>query len=172
MLGAFSGLLVGALALGALLAQYVVPGEVCTLQRMRALQSGIEGYHHHHAGYPVPVEGNGIDIGLVSDTKGGWPFCLTSSTGTQAPDHVSVDAFGRRLQYDVSGRWPYASYRLRSLGYDGHPGSDDLCLDGRSRAREAVNRLADAASAIHYLLGDSAERASREHWWSALRASA
>ncbi|MDB5339277.1 MAG: hypothetical protein JWN70_4896 [Planctomycetaceae bacterium] len=42
-------------------------------------------------------------------------------------DGFVTDSFGRPLDYDV--REP--TFRLRSMGYDGRPGADDLCMIGR-----------------------------------------
>jgi len=40
------------------------------------------------------------------------------------------------LEYRVSGKWKLASYTLTSYGFDGKPGSDDLCVSGSTKLNE------------------------------------
>jgi hypothetical protein len=170
-LGALGGLFLGTLLLGALLVIRVLPGEVCTLKRMAAVQSAVEDHYRHRAGYPPPVQAGWVDARLAADAPGGWPYCSIGSEAAEGVERVVLDGFGRKLRYEVAGRWPLASYRILSLGYDGRDGRDDLCLSGSSRARAALDRLATAAGAIHDLLATSSAHPGQHRWWSVLRAA-
>jgi hypothetical protein len=166
LLGAACGFLLGALLVWALLSRLVLPGEVCTLKRMAAIQGAIEQRH-----YPNPLPGQRIDRAMLGQEAKGWPFCAAPATGPDGSAAILLDGFGRPLTYKVAGRWPLTSYRLSSLGYDGKESSDDLCLGGSSRARAALDRLGNTAEAIRDLLTltTSSGDPGLHRWWSALR---
>lgn len=166
VLGAACGFLVGTLLIWTLLSLFVLPGEVCTLKRMSAIQSAIEKRH-----YPSPHSGQWVDHSVLGEDAKGWPFCPAPSVAPDGPSEILLDGFGRRFNYHVAGHWPLTSYRLSSLGYDGKESRDDLCLSGSSRARAALDRLGDAASTLHDLLAGSSGDPGLHHWWSVLRAT-
>jgi hypothetical protein len=164
LLGAASGFLLGTLVVGALLSVLVLPGEVCTLKRMAAIQSAIEKRH-----IPSPLHGQWVHRTALGEQSNGWPFCPAPAVAHDGPSELLLDGFGRRFNYDVAGHWPLTSYRLSSLGYDGKKSGDDLCLSGSSRARAALDRLEDAAGVLHALLTGAAGETGLHRWWSALR---
>jgi hypothetical protein len=171
LLGAACGLLLGTLLIGMLLSLLVVPGEVCTLKRMAAVQGALQkqiGWLH---GPPAPVQGRWADAALLPGTPPGWPYCAAASTEPAESTSLLLDGFGRRLTYEVSGRWPLASYSISSLGYDGRPSGDDLCISGNTLARSTLDRLKDTAKLVHDLLAGPSGQAATHHWWSAVRAT-
>lgn len=52
------------------------------------------------------------------------------------------DAFGRPIEYRLKGSWKLASYRLSSVGADGVPSDDDLCVAGGTQFALWVDRIA------------------------------
>jgi len=114
------GGLTGCLLLGGLIVTLVLPGEARTVRALEEAQRRIEGYYQQHKQYPDPdVEGR-----LTQAALGG---------GRGMRDDVMTDGFGRPLVYRVSGRGRLASYSVKSLGFDGRPGRDDLCISGQTR---------------------------------------
>jgi hypothetical protein len=165
-LGAACGLLLGTLFVWTLLSLFVLPGEVCTLKRMAAIQSAIQGWS---AGFPRPVRDQRIDEKVLGTGVDGWPFCSIPSVEANGTSAILLDGFGRPLGYTVEGHWPLTSYRLSSLGYDGRASGDDLCLSGSSHARAALDRIAGGAAVIHALLTHPSSEPGLHHWWSAVR---
>ena len=166
LIGAACGFLLGTLFVWALLSVLVLPGEVCTLKRMAAIQSAIEKRH-----YPSPLKGQWVDRTVLGEEVNGWPFCPAPSVALEGPAALLLDGFGRPFSYEVAGHWPLTSYRLSSLGYDGQKSGDDLCLGGSSHARAALARLGEAAGMIHDLLAGSSGEPGLQRWWSALRST-
>ncbi|HJX54117.1 MAG TPA: hypothetical protein VJ801_15225 [Polyangia bacterium] len=168
-LGAVSGLLLGTILLWVLLALIVLPGELCSLKRLTAMQDAVDHYYKLHGNYPVPVQGKWLDRRVLSGEEPDWPACQAASVETDGSDVILLDGFGRRIHYQVAGHWRLASYRLTSLGYDGREGKDDICLAGATRARAALDRVADTADSLHRLLGSFSGKPSLQHWSAALR---
>jgi hypothetical protein len=56
---------------------------------------------------------------------------------------VTLDGFGRAISYQLAGKWKLASYTLSSLGFDGRPSDDDLCVTGGTRAGLWLRRGSD-----------------------------
>jgi hypothetical protein len=126
--GVAGGLLVGALLLWALIAVVVVPGEARTARALAAARADVEQSYATSGALPRPD-----DQGHLSIASGG----------------ARADGFGRPLQYQVSGRWKLASWKLTSLGFDGRPSSDDLCVSGSTK----LFALADEAGITEHLAG-------------------
>lgn len=66
-----------------------------------------------------------LEVKAQIDAKGG--------PGAESPVALPLDAFGHPIQYRRQGSRLMASYVLTSLGFDGVPGSDDICVGGRNR---------------------------------------
>jgi hypothetical protein len=113
-----TGLLIGGLVMAAMLAFHVWPAEARTAATMLEIKAAIE--RERAASGKVPKE-----------LPGTWS-----------------DGFGRPFVYEVSGVWKMASWRLRSLGFDGKPGRDDLCMHGQSGAMSALDALARMADKL------------------------
>ena len=78
------------------------------------------------------------------------------------------DAFGRVLHYTERGAWKLRSYEIRSLGHDGIPSADDLCVSGGTRAAEALD------AAVQLTTGSSPSTAAEQGLaarWQALSMS-
>jgi hypothetical protein len=170
-LGAVCGLLLGVLGLGLLVSVLVVLGEVCTLKRMAAVQQAVEEHHNRHVGYPTSADGRWAGQELLAAPPSGWPYCSAAAFGNEGSSKILLDGFSRGIRYEVAGRWPLASYRIVSSGFDGRESGDDICLGGATRARALVDHLARAAGAVHELLGSPSGETDLQKWWSALRSA-
>ena len=170
-LGAVSGLLLGTTLLWALLTLVVLPGEVCSLGRLTAMQDAIDGYYKLHGKYPSPVQDKWLGQYVLSDNQPNWPVCKAPSVETEGGDAVLLDGFGRRIHYSVAGRGRLASYELRSFGYDGRQGDDDICLTGETRGQAAVDRVAKAVDSVRRLFHSASGKPALHHSWAALRAA-
>jgi hypothetical protein len=82
-------------------------------------QQQIEKFHKKTGRFPTP------------DAEG-----RLTSKAMEAPearkDDFILDGFGRPLHFRVKGKGILASYTLISWGYDGKPGTDDLCISRSS----------------------------------------
>jgi hypothetical protein len=124
--GVPSGLLLGGLALWLLIAAVIVPREVRTAETLADAKRRIEQHYADRRRYPAPTPAGHLrraDLGLPGED-------------------VVRDAFGRPVEYRTSGAWKVASYTLRSDGFDGRPGKDDLHASGAT-ALGAVARGID-----------------------------
>jgi hypothetical protein len=74
------------------------------------------------------------------ENRNGFPRSL-AECGAPA-----IDGFGRPLEYQVAGKWILESYRLSSLGFDGKPGTDDLCVSGSTRTIKLANAVKELVS--------------------------
>lgn len=112
------GVLFGGLLLWGFVATIVVPGEARTVETLAEVQAEIEQIYDAEKRYPQPTAGNHLTHAALNrpDLPG-----------------IVTDGFNRPIEYKVDGRWRIASYRLRSLGYDGAHGTDDLCMFGSTR---------------------------------------
>lgn len=119
--GVPAGALLGGLVLWGLLAIVVVPGESSTVETLAGAQADIERRVRDTGKLPEPS------------------------------DMALRDGFGRPLEYKVSGRWKLASYTLTSLGFDGVPSADDLCVSGSTRLVRWAEKAADLARRIEEL---------------------
>jgi hypothetical protein len=114
------GGLAGCLLLGGLIVTLVLPGEATTVRTLEEARRRIETYYKQQGHYPDP----GVRGRLTQAAFGG---------GRGMQDDIIRDGFGRPLLYRVSGRGRFASYSIKSLGFDGRPGRDDLCISGQTR---------------------------------------
>ena len=170
-LGAVSGFLLGTTLLWALLTLIVLPGEVCSLTRLTALQNAIDRYYKSHGKYPSPVQDKWLGREVLSDADADWPACKAPAAEPEGGDAVLLDGFGQRIHYSVAGRGRLASYGLRSLGYDGRQGDDDICLTGETRGQAALDRVAGAADSVGRLFHGISGKLALHHRWAALRAA-
>ncbi|MHC5540326.1 hypothetical protein ACYOEI_19060 [Singulisphaera rosea] len=129
--GVTFGGLAGCLLLGGLIISLVLPGEATTVRTLEESRRRIETYYKKQGHYPEPD-------GQRRLTQGAF------GVGQGLRDEVIRDGFGRPLLYRVSGRGRLASYFVKSLGFDGRQGRDDLCIAGQTR----LMRLADVAANI------------------------
>jgi hypothetical protein len=142
--GVPAGLLLGGLLLWALMAALVLPGETRTVRALTEAKAAIERIHDQSGQFPRP------------DDRGQLPV-----------EGLGHDGFGRPLKYEVSGRWMLASWTLTSLGFDGKPSDDDLCVAGSTRLR----RWADKAAHLGQLLDEiTSGRAALDHRLAGVRA--
>ncbi len=110
-----AGALLGGLVLWGLIALIVVPGESRTVQVLTGAQADIEQRVRESGKLP------------------------------KADQLALRDGFGRPLEYRVAGRWKLASWTLTSLGFDGEPSADDLCVSGSTRLARWAETAADIA---------------------------
>jgi hypothetical protein len=134
VLGVALGLPLSGLVLWALLSLFVLPGEARTVVILADASRRIEQEYRQTRHYPLPI----ADGTLAELSPGG------------AHAGATLDGFGRPLRYQLSGTGPFAEYRLISLGFDGAPGRDDLCISGgtrlsnlRKQAVRLIQALAD-----------------------------
>jgi hypothetical protein len=110
--GTILGTAGGVLALWGLIAWLVVPREAETTRRLLELKETIDAHHAREGDYP-----------------GALP-------------EGAADAFGRPFQLKLGRRSRFvASYTVTSVGFDGRPGRDDLCISGRTRLAAAAEKL-------------------------------
>ncbi|MBN1611662.1 MAG: hypothetical protein JW940_33815 [Polyangiaceae bacterium] len=131
LLGVPVGLLLGGFLLWAALAVFVLAREARTTERLLQAQAVVENAYREAKRYPPP------------DGRGHFPVpdaVASSFANALGAQHRLLDAFGRPVRYEVKGRWKLASYRLRSLGFDGVRSDDDLCVSGQTR----LQAMADA----------------------------
>jgi hypothetical protein len=142
-----AGLLLGALCLAGVLAGYVLPKEARTVGILAAAKQRIDDAYARTGIYP-PADAEGH---------------------LEAESGVVVDGFGRPLAYQIAGPWKFAAYTLTSLGFDGKPGADDLCVAGSTRLRA----WADTAKDLARILGRiGAGTATTEDRLAGVRAAA
>jgi hypothetical protein len=124
--GAAGGLLAGTGIVWGVLALWVIPGEQKTLKTMLDVQSQLEDQYRRDGHYPPSDAGATI-------------------AGQSGP---IVDGFGRPIRYRVDGAWKLASYTISSLGFDGRPSEDDLCITGGTRLGAWLQRASDRMHAL------------------------
>ena len=123
--GVALGTLLGGLILGFMLWFVIIPGEASTVEVLTRLRQDLDAVYKEKGRYPQP------------DVNGHLPKSELDSTASG----VVLDGFGRPIQYQVKGAWKLASYRLRSLGYDGTRGADDLCLSDATKLRKWADAI-------------------------------
>lgn len=110
--GTALGMAAGVLVLWGLIAWLVVPREAETTRRLLELKETIDAHHAREGDYP------------------------------DALPEGAADAFGRPFQLKLGRRSRFvASYTVTSVGFDGRPGRDDLCVSGRTRLAAAAEKL-------------------------------
>jgi hypothetical protein len=144
-----AGGLFGGLLLWALLAVFVVPGETRTVRDLTEAKAGIERLYSESGGFPRPDEHGHLRL--------------------EPNRPVLEDGFGRPLNYDVSGRWKLASWTLTSLGFDGKPSADDLCVSGSTGLLEWAGKVEHVARLLNNIKSGSAPLADRLGGIRALR---
>jgi hypothetical protein len=103
--------LFGGLILGAAIAIVVMPKEADTVALLQEARTKLEAQQQREGSFPEP-DGSGH---LVLDGA------------------VLKDAFDRPVHYRRTGAWKLATFTLRSDGYDGVAGGDDLCVTGQTK---------------------------------------
>ncbi len=132
--GAVAGTVLAVVGLWVLMLVTVVPKEIETRERMVAAQAAVEAVRQREGRFPPSSKS-----GLLPATELGLD---------------ELDGFGRPLVYEVSGRWKLQSYEIRSLGEDGEPSDDDMCIRGESDLRRLVGTALEAV--LRRALGDDA----------------
>ena len=122
--GLGTGLALGIVGVWAMLAALIVPRESQTLNVLLLTQARIQALPAHPE---PPADG----------------LLYPSLWGAPASASPVLDGFGRPIHYTRAGAWGATSYTLRSLGYDGVPSDDDLCLSGKTALRSAIDQARD-----------------------------
>jgi hypothetical protein len=126
--GVPAGVLFGGLLLWALIALIVVPGETRTVRLLTEAKEGIERTRGESGTFPRP------------DAQGRLLIDGISAPGGVGGGAVLEDGFGRPFKYQASGKWKLASWTLTSMGFDGKPSADDLCVSGSTTLVEWVEK--------------------------------
>lgn len=116
------GLLLGGLLLWGLIALLILPGESRTARILAEAHLEIERIRRETGRHPAPTP-QGI-LALDRDGRA----------------QVVLDGFDRPLHYRVAGRGAVSSYVVTSLGYDGRPGRDDLCVGDSTRVARWLDK--------------------------------
>jgi hypothetical protein len=139
--GVPAGLALGGLVVWGVLALAVIPGESSTAQILAQARADLDERTRETGDFPRPDE------------------------------LVVRDGFGRPLEYRVSGRWKLKSWTLVSLGFDGEPSSDDLCVSGSTRMVELAEKALAIASQLEGIRAGTASVADHLSGIRALRCS-
>jgi hypothetical protein len=135
--GFVAGAAAGTAIVWGALAFDVIPRERRTVEVLLRVRSALEQRYEADGSYPAPTESGAVPPGLAAET---------------------TDAFGRPIGYRLTGAWKIASYTLTSLGADGRPSDDDLCVAGGTRAGQWLERAAASMGALsETLLGEKTE---------------
>jgi hypothetical protein len=132
--GAAAGIGLGVVGLVGVLWLFVVPRETQTLGLLLEAQAQIEAEHRASRRYPPPAADGQFRMPLVPGER---------SAAVPESGAPLSDGFGRPTIYQRDGSLLTASYRLASLGFDGRPSEDDICVSGRTRVRQLMDRLRD-----------------------------
>lgn len=132
--GVGAGAVAGTAVVWAILALYVVPRERRTLETLLHVQLALEDEYQRTGAFPRPAADGTLPPALLDDAG-----------KTAAP---ILDGFGRPILYDLKGVWKLASYMVSSVGFDGHPSDDDLCLSGGTRAGTWLQRASGPVRAL------------------------
>lgn len=136
--GVPAGVLFGGLMLWVLIAALVLPGEAQTVRILSQAKTSIDQIYQQAGQFPRPDrQGH-----LAASALGG---------ASVAARVILVDGFGQPLQYEVWGKWPLASWRLVSLGFDGRAGADDLCASGTTKLNQWLEQADDLARLLEAL---------------------
>jgi hypothetical protein len=130
--GAAAGIGLGVVGLLGVLWLFVVPRETQTLGILLDAQAQIEAEHRASRRYPSPDPDGQFRRHLVPGERS------ATAPGSDAP---LPDGFGRPIIYRRNGSLLTASYTLASLGFDGQWSDDDICVSGRTRVRQLMDRL-------------------------------
>jgi hypothetical protein len=133
--GAVAGAVAGTAVVWAILALYVVPRERRTLETLLHVQLALEDEYQRTGSFPRPTGEGTVPPALLDEPAG-------------QPATPILDGFGRPILYDLKGLWKLASYTVSSMGFDGHPSDDDLCLTGGTRAGTWLQRAAGPVRAL------------------------
>jgi hypothetical protein len=122
--GLAAGLALGVVGVWGALAAWVVPRESQTLSALLLAQARIEASRAH----PEPAADGLLHPGPSGAASGADPV---------------LDGFGRPIRYTRAGAWLATTYTLRSLGFDGVPSGDDLCVGGQTALARALDQARD-----------------------------
>jgi hypothetical protein len=129
VLGCAAGLAAATVACALWVALVIVPQETRTVALLIEARIAVERLKARSGRYPEP-----------------GPHSELSVHGT-----VARDGFGRPLIYSVKGPPLLRQYRVLSLGHDGVPGGDDLCVEGGSRLTRWMAALASLERVLEIL---------------------
>ena len=115
--GSVVGLLAGGLLLWGLVSWIIVPRELATSRVLAETAEQLMRTQRQTGQFPDPLPGGFINRRDVG----------------QAGDGPVLDAFERPIQFTVSGASLFASFTLKSAGFDGKPSRDDLCVSGAAQ---------------------------------------
>jgi hypothetical protein len=124
--GLCGGLGLGAAGVWSTLAISVVPRETQTLSILLQAQTKIDAMNKHP---------EAASDGLLRPR-------LWGAIGAER-DAPVLDGFERPIRYSRQGAWLATSYTLESLGYDGEPSADDLCVGGQTALARVLERVRD-----------------------------
>jgi hypothetical protein len=116
------GLLLGGVLLWGLIALLILPGESLTARILTEAHLEVERLRRETGRHPPPTP-----QGALALDRGGRV-------------QVVRDGFDRPLHYRVAGSGAVSSYVITSLGYDGRPGRDDLCVGDSTRAARWLDK--------------------------------
>jgi hypothetical protein len=143
--GLLTGLGLGLVGVWSILAVWVVPREIQTVGILVLSGARIDAAQTSAQRQPAPSSDGLLHPHLWS----------TTPAGAAPGDAPVLDLFGRGVRYEARAE-SRATYTLRSLGFDGEPGRDDICVAGRPQG--AAERAADPLVFIENL------RANKVSW--------
>jgi hypothetical protein len=119
------GVLLGGAILWGLISWLIVPKEMKTSEALLRAEQSVKVQYEAQKSFPTPGANHSFP---------------------QAPDQENspplLDGFGRPFLYHVTKNGSQMSYRIKSLGFDGKPGKDDLCVAGSTGADWAEKLVA------------------------------
>jgi hypothetical protein len=115
--GLGSGLALGVVGIWLVLAALVIPLEARSLSSLLLAQARLDTARSGAQPRALPAGDGPLHASAWSTRAAG------------SGDPAVLDAFGRSVMYEPDGA---GAYRLRSLGLDGRPSADDLCLRAAS----------------------------------------
>jgi hypothetical protein len=122
------GLAGGVLVLAVLLVVYIWPAEARTAEALLEARAQLEQARKQSGSWPAPTAAGTLPGGLL-------------------------DGFDRPFAYETRGAWKLASWRVRSYGFDGKPGRDDMCAEGATTGMAALDGLARLGAWVASLKG-------------------
>jgi hypothetical protein len=107
------GVLLGGAILWGLISWLIVPKEMKTSESLLRAERSVKVQYEAKKSFPTPGANHSFP-----------------QTLNQENSPPLLDGFGRPFLYHVTQNGGQMSYRIKSLGFDGKPGKDDLCVAG------------------------------------------
>lgn len=123
--GGVVGLLAGGLLLWGVVSWIIVPRELVTSRILAETSGKLMEIQKQTGRFPTPSPDGFLNIRHLGQTT----------------DGPVLDGFERPLQFTTAGTGLFASFTLKSVGFDGNPGRDDLCVHGAAKGAEWAGRL-------------------------------